>query len=77
MDNGRAAKPARKAGNGPRPAGAERTDDLYRLVVEAAPMAFVAIGPDGTIELVNAQVEKLFGYRRDELLGQPVEKLLP
>jgi methyl-accepting chemotaxis protein len=51
--------------------------DPYRQVVEAAPIAFVAINPRGIIELVNAQAEKLFGYRRDELIGQPVEMLVP
>jgi methyl-accepting chemotaxis protein len=53
------------------------TEDEYRLVVEAAPIGFVAINSEGTIELVNSQVEKLFGYRRAELLGQPVEILVP
>jgi methyl-accepting chemotaxis protein len=56
---------------------AARADDRYQLLVEAAPMAFVAIDGDGLIELVNAQAEKLFGYRREELLGRPVEMLLP
>jgi methyl-accepting chemotaxis protein len=52
-------------------------EGLYRQVVEAAPIGFVAIDRDGVIQLVNSQVEKLFGYRREELLGQPVEVLLP
>jgi methyl-accepting chemotaxis protein len=54
-----------------------QTDDRYRLVLEAAPIAFIGINRDGTIELVNPQAEKMFGYRRDELLGQPVEVLVP
>ena len=37
----------------------------------------VMIDPEGKIVLVNAQTEKLFGYRRDELLGQPVDLLVP
>ena len=53
------------------------TADQYRLVVEAAPIAFIGIDREGTIKLVNAQTEKLFGYRREELLGQPVETLVP
>src|SRR5262245_23248222 len=53
------------------------TEDHYRQVVEAAPIGFVAIDREGIIQLVNNQVEKLFGYRREELLGQPVEMLLP
>ncbi len=70
---------AGKPSNGQRrrPVPVARTDDRYRLVVEAAPMAFVAISRNGTIELVNAQTEKLFGYGRDELIGQPVEMLVP
>jgi methyl-accepting chemotaxis protein len=55
----------------------EITADQYRLVVEASPIAFIGITREGTIELVNAQTEKLFGYRRDELLGQPIEMLVP
>jgi methyl-accepting chemotaxis protein len=53
------------------------TEDQFRQVVEAAPIGFVAIDREGIIQLVNSQVEKLFGYRREELLGQPVEMLLP
>jgi methyl-accepting chemotaxis protein len=52
-------------------------EDRYRLVLEAAPIAFVGINRDGIIELVNLQAEKLFGYRRDELLGHAVEMLVP
>ena len=37
----------------------------------------VIVGKDGRIVLVNAQTEKLFGYTRDELLGKPVELLVP
>jgi methyl-accepting chemotaxis protein len=59
------------------PPTADGNLEQYRLVVEAAPIAFVAIGRDGIIELVNMQVEKLFGYRREELLGQPIEMLVP
>jgi methyl-accepting chemotaxis protein len=55
----------------------EMTEDQYRQVVEAAPIGFVVINREGIIQLVNAQIEKLFGYRREELLGQPVEMVLP
>ncbi|HJW54229.1 MAG TPA: ATP-binding protein, partial [Burkholderiaceae bacterium] len=47
------------------------------MVVEASPSAIVVTNDDGRIELVNRQVEKLFGYARDELLGQSVDMLLP
>jgi len=45
--------------------------------MEAAPDAMVCVNGDGRIALVNAQTERLFGYGRDELVGQPVEILVP
>jgi methyl-accepting chemotaxis protein len=51
--------------------------DTYHLVVEAAPTGFIAINSEGVIELVNSAFEKMFGYRRDELVGQHVEMLVP
>lgn len=47
------------------------------LLIEAAPDAMVVADEHGTIRLVNRQTETLFGYTRDELLGQPIEILLP
>jgi PAS domain S-box-containing protein len=49
----------------------------FRELLDAAPDAMVIVGTDGLIQLVNIQVEKLFGYSREELLGQPVEIFLP
>jgi PAS domain S-box-containing protein len=49
----------------------------YRCLVEAAPDAIVVVNQSGMIVLVNAQAERLFGYRRDELIGQPAEILVP
>lgn len=46
-------------------------------IVEAAPDGIVMIDGDGVIVLVNRQTEELFGYDRGELLGKPVEELLP
>lgn len=49
----------------------------YRDLVESAPDGMILIDADGRIVLVNAQAERLFGYRRDDLLGQSVEALVP
>ena len=51
--------------------------ELFRQLLESAPDAIVGIGRDGRIAFVNAQTEKLFGYARDELIGEHVEKLVP
>ena len=57
----------------------ERTkaNDRFRLVVESAPNAIVLVSKDGIISLVNKQTEYLFGYTREELIGEKVEILLP
>jgi PAS domain S-box-containing protein len=49
----------------------------FGAYLESAPDAVVIIGPEGQIVFVNAQTERLFGFARVELLGQPVECLLP
>jgi len=49
----------------------------FHRVVEAAPNAILLVNQTGTITLVNAQTERLFGYAREELLGQPIELLVP
>ena len=54
-----------------------RLEERFRRVVEAAPNAMVMIRVSGQIEMVNAQAELVFGYARSELLGQPVEMLVP
>jgi PAS domain S-box-containing protein len=51
--------------------------DVLRGLVEAVPDALVVVDERGRMVLVNAQAEALFGYRRDELLGRPVELLVP
>ncbi len=53
------------------------SDGKFRSLLEAAPDAFVIVGVDGRIEMVNAQAELLFGYAREELLGQEVDVLVP
>ncbi|WP_068829403.1 CHASE domain-containing protein [Pseudomonas sp. BMS12] len=53
------------------------SEGRFRLVVEASPNAMVLVDSDGRIAMVNQQTEQMFGYPRAELLGQPVERLLP
>jgi PAS domain S-box-containing protein len=48
-----------------------------RWMLEVAPDAILGVDASGSVELVNAQCERLFGYNRDELMGQPVERLIP
>ena len=54
-----------------------QTDPEFRALLEAAPDAMVIVDEQGTITLVNAQAENLFGYDRAELLGRKVEILVP
>lgn len=55
----------------------KRIEERFRRLLDSAPDAMVIAGDDGRIILVNTQTEKLFGYKREELLGQPVEVLVP
>lgn len=55
----------------------KRMEERFRRLVESAPSAMVMINSSGRIEMVNAQAERVFGYARTELLGQPVEMLVP
>lgn len=53
------------------------THDVFRALLESAPDAMVIANEHGKITLINAQTERLFGYKREELLGQSVEMLIP
>ena len=54
-----------------------RAEAKFRGLLEAAPDAMVCVDHDGLIVLVNTAAERLFGYDRDGLIGQPVELLVP
>ncbi len=55
----------------------ERAEKQFRQVIEGAPNGMVLVDRQGRITLVNAQIEKSFGYSREELLGQSIEMLVP
>jgi PAS domain S-box-containing protein len=52
-------------------------DNRYRRLLEALPDGIVEVDTSGRIVLVNSQAERMFGYRREELLGKSVEMLVP
>jgi PAS domain S-box-containing protein len=53
------------------------TEKRFRQLFENAPNGILMVNQQGKITLVNAQIEKLFDYNRDELLGQSIEMLVP
>jgi two-component system, cell cycle sensor histidine kinase and response regulator CckA len=55
----------------------QRAEAKFHALLEAAPDAILGVNPAGLIVLANAQAARLFGYRRDELLGQPLDMLVP
>jgi PAS domain S-box-containing protein len=58
-------------------AASRALNDQFRMLFEASPNGIIAFDAAGCIILLNAQVEKMFGYSREELIGQPAEVLVP
>lgn len=54
-----------------------KLNERFENLLELAPDAIIIVNKTGTIELVNLQAEKMFGYSKKELIGQKVEKLMP
>jgi PAS domain S-box-containing protein len=54
-----------------------QAEQRFRSLLESAPDAMVIVDRSGRIAIVNGQAERLFGYARAELLGQPIEILVP
>ncbi len=57
--------------------GRKRAEERFRVAVESSPNGMVMIDQEGVLILVNREVERMFGYARVELLGHPIEKLVP
>jgi len=55
----------------------KRSADQFRLALEATTTGMLMVSREGQIVLVNAHVERLFGYRREDLIDAPVDMLLP
>jgi PAS domain S-box-containing protein len=58
-------------------AGRRKSEQRFQRLLETAPDAMIVIDKEGKIVLANSQAERLFGYTREELLGDVVERLLP
>lgn len=54
-----------------------RTEETMLALLESAAQGVIAVDEDGKITVVNSLAEKIFGYPREEIVGQPFEKLIP
>jgi PAS domain S-box-containing protein len=61
----------------PHQAHLEASETMFRGLLESAPDPIVIVNSHGRIVLVNTQTEKVFGYQREDLLGLPIEALIP
>lgn len=52
-------------------------EEKFRLAVEACPNGMVMFDGHGKTVMVNTEIERQFGYRRESLIGQPVDMLIP
>src|SRR6266487_4023142 len=77
MKDGRPVRDALDAGYAGVRGMRDLTDRRFLGLLEAAPDAMVCVEDDGRTAMVNAQAERLFGYHREELVGQQVEVLVP
>ncbi len=55
----------------------KKAEQKFRVILESSPNAMVIVNRTGIITIINSKTEQVFGYRRDEMLGQPVELLMP
>lgn len=55
----------------------QRANNMFHALLEAAPDAIVIVGSDGCIMLANAQTDRIFGHKREDLVGKDLEMLLP
>ena len=54
-----------------------RTEETMLALLESAAQGVIAVSEEGNITIVNSLIEKLFGYDREEIIGQPFERLIP
>ena len=66
-----------KRGRSSQPSDKPQVQTFFRPAIESAPVGVIMVDAGGKIVLVNRETERMFGYAREELLGQPIECLLP